>query len=46
MTLGGNEARGNSGWGIHAPGVTDAGGNTARGNGNQPQCVGVVCTLP
>ena len=26
------------------PGVTDLGGNTAKGNGNTPQCVGVVCT--
>lgn len=44
LQLGGNDARHNSGWGIHAPGVTDLGGNTARGNGTEPQCVGVVCT--
>lgn len=30
--------------GIEAdPGVTDGGGNKAKGNGNQLQCVGVVC---
>ncbi|GCE77533.1 right-handed parallel beta-helix repeat-containing protein [Cellulomonas biazotea] len=43
LQLGGNDARRNSGWGILAPDVTDLGGNTARGNGNEPQCVGVVC---
>jgi hypothetical protein len=36
--------RQNARWGIHAPGAIDLGGNTARGNGNEPQCVGVVCT--
>ncbi|NKY39381.1 right-handed parallel beta-helix repeat-containing protein [Cellulomonas septica] len=38
-----NTANYNRGWGIHAPGVVDGGGNKAKGNGNQPQCVGVVC---
>ncbi|MGW6131013.1 hypothetical protein ACWFNE_13385 [Cellulomonas sp. NPDC055163] len=32
-----------SGWGIYAPNGVDGGGNVARGNGNEPQCVGVVC---
>lgn len=41
--LGGNSAVRNARWGIHAPGAVDLGGNTARGNGNEPQCVGVVC---
>ena len=44
LSVGGNDARHNTGWGIHVSGVTDLGGNTARGNGNEPQCVGVVCT--
>ncbi|MGY4642825.1 right-handed parallel beta-helix repeat-containing protein [Cellulomonas sp. URHB0016] len=43
VRLGQNTARRNTGWGIDAPGVTDLGGNTARRNGNEPQCVGVVC---
>jgi hypothetical protein len=43
ISLGGNTAIRNTGWGIYAPGVTDLGGNSARGNGNSPQCVGVVC---
>lgn len=38
-----NTANDNRGWGIHAPGVVDGGGNKAKRNGNQPQCVGVVC---
>jgi hypothetical protein len=33
----------NTGWGIYAPNAVDGGGNVARGNGNEPQCVGVVC---
>lgn len=41
-----NFARNNHRWGIHAPGTVDLGGNTARGNGRQPQCVGVVCDGP
>jgi len=41
--LGGNRAVNNTGWGINAPQATDLGGNTASGNGNEPQCVGVVC---
>ena len=44
VRVGGNDARRNTGWGIHVSGVTDLGGNTARRNGNEPQCVGVVCT--
>jgi hypothetical protein len=43
LELGGNRADRNDGWGIYAPGVTDLGGNTARGNTNEPQCTGVVC---
>jgi hypothetical protein len=38
-----NQARRNAGIGIDAVGVTDGGGNTARGNGGSTQCVGVVC---
>jgi len=34
----------NTGWGIYAPAAADGGGNVARGNGNEPQCVGVVCS--
>lgn len=41
-----NFARNNHRWGIHAPGAVDLGDNTARGNGRQPQCVGVVCNGP
>jgi len=44
LKLGGNRVEDSTGWGIHAPGVTDLGGNTARRNGNEPQCTGVVCT--
>ncbi|QCB92755.1 right-handed parallel beta-helix repeat-containing protein [Cellulomonas shaoxiangyii] len=43
VRLGSNDARRNSRWGIYAPNAVDLGGNTARGNGNEPQCVGVVC---
>ncbi len=43
VELKGNRAFQNTGWGIYAPGAVDLGGNVARGNGNQPQCVGVVC---
>ena len=39
-----NTAVDNARWGIHAPGAVDLGGNRAWGNGNEPQCVGVVCT--
>lgn len=42
----GNDVRGSAGRGIHVPGATDLGGNTARGNGSSPQCVGVVCAAP
>jgi parallel beta helix pectate lyase-like protein len=42
-SLGGNTALRNSGWGIYAPGAIDLGGNVARKNGNNPQCVGVAC---
>jgi hypothetical protein len=38
-----NTAVRNSGWGLYAPGAIDLGGNVARRNGNQPQCVGVAC---
>lgn len=43
-TLTDNHVEGSTGWGIYAPHVTDGGGNTARRNGNQPQCTGVVCS--
>ena len=39
-----NSAVDNTRWGIYAPGAVDLGGNTASGNGNEPQCVGVVCS--
>ncbi len=42
-SLGDNTAVHNTGWGIYAPGAVDLGGNTARRNGNLPQCVGVAC---
>ncbi len=45
LTVSRNVAVGNTGWGIHAPGVIDGGGNVARGNG-AGNCVGVVCTSP
>jgi nitrous oxidase accessory protein NosD len=38
-----NDARRNGGTGIDAVGVTDGGGNTARGNDGPSQCSGVVC---
>ena len=41
-TLERNTAIRNERWGIHAPGAVDLGGNRAWGNGNEPQCVGVV----
>jgi hypothetical protein len=41
--LSGNRAVRNTGWGIHVPDAVDLGGNSASGNGNEPQCVGVVC---
>lgn len=44
--LKGNTSYRNTGWGIHAPGAVDLGGNTAYRNGNEPQCVGVVCGGP
>jgi hypothetical protein len=41
----GNSAIGNLLRGIDAPnGAIDAGGNTAKDNGQDPQCVGVVCS--
>ncbi|GIG41122.1 right-handed parallel beta-helix repeat-containing protein [Cellulomonas phragmiteti] len=43
LELGDNTATRNTGWGLHAPNATDLGGNRAQGNGNAPQCVGVVC---
>jgi hypothetical protein len=40
-----NRTKHNGDLGIEAqPGVTDGGGNVARGNGNPAQCVGVTCT--
>lgn len=43
-TFTGNTAIRNAGHGIEGYGVTDGGGNTASGNGLEPQCVGVTCT--
>lgn len=45
-TLTANRAIGNAGHGIEAYAVTDGGGNTAKRNGAEPQCVGVVCATP
>jgi CSLREA domain-containing protein len=43
-TITGNSAHDNAAWGIQADvGNTDGGGNTASGNGEPPQCEGVVC---
>jgi parallel beta-helix repeat protein len=42
LTVSRNTAINNMGWGIHAPGVIDGGGNVARGNG-AGNCVGVTC---
>lgn len=39
-----NRAVANAGHGIEAYNVSDGGGNTASGNGVEPQCIGVVCT--
>lgn len=44
VTVAGNHAFHNAGFGIHAPGVTDGGRNHARHNGAAAQCVGVDCT--
>jgi hypothetical protein len=42
--LRGNNATNNHDLGIEAvPGVVDAGGNTASGNGNPLQCTNVFC---
>lgn len=41
--VGGNRADRNADLGIEAIGVIDDGANTARGNGNPQQCLGVVC---
>ncbi len=43
LELGGDAATRNARWGIYAPGAVDLGGNSARHNGRDPQCVGVVC---
>ncbi len=44
VQIGRNVATNNTGWGIYAELAVDLGGNVARRNGNEPQCVGVVCT--
>jgi len=43
ISLRANIAKNNTEWGIYAPQSIDLGGNRASGNGNSPQCVGVVC---
>ncbi len=43
-TLSNNVVFDNSGWGISgAPGIIDGGGNTASGNKEPAQCLGIVC---
>lgn len=42
LTVSGNMAIDNRGWGILAPGVIDGGGNVARGN-RAGDCLGVTC---
>ncbi|WP_375765466.1 right-handed parallel beta-helix repeat-containing protein [Archangium gephyra] len=42
LTVSRNTAIGNTGWGLHVPGVIDGGGNVARDNG-AGNCIGVVC---
>jgi large repetitive protein len=42
-TVTANLARNNAKWGINAHGSIDGAGNTATGNGERSQCVGVVC---
>jgi hypothetical protein len=44
VTLTGNRAFHNAGYGINAPGVVDGGRNHARHNGESAQCSGVNCT--
>lgn len=43
--IGGNHANKNGGHGINVltPGIPDGGGNTARGNALDPQCVNIAC---
>lgn len=43
VSLQDNVAHHNERWGIYAPNATDLGGNTAWGNGFEPQCVGILC---
>ncbi|MDY7232490.1 right-handed parallel beta-helix repeat-containing protein [Hyalangium rubrum] len=45
LTVSGNTAIGNTGWGLHAEGAIDGGGNVAGGNG-MGNCAGVVCAPP
>lgn len=41
--LTGNRVTRSAGHGIDAAGVTDGGGNRARGSGRSPDCIGVAC---
>jgi hypothetical protein len=43
VTVTGNVAKNNAGYGIEAYGATDGGGNVAKFNGNPAQCLGVAC---
>jgi Right handed beta helix region len=43
VTVTGNLAKNNAGYGIEAHGATDGGGNVAKLNGNPGQCLGVIC---
>ncbi len=44
ITVTGNRADDNRGYGIDSVGVTDGGGNTASGNHGPGQCLGVTCS--
>jgi hypothetical protein len=44
LTFADNVAEGNAGQGFVTAGVVDGGGNRARSNGGEPQCVGVSCS--
>ena len=44
ITVTGNHADNNRGYGIDSAAVTDGGGNTASGNHGPGQCLGVACS--
>ncbi len=45
VTVADNTARNNGGHGIDVAGAIDGGGNVAKGNDTEPQCVGVPCAV-